>query len=65
MWKRRAEIAVLALLVVLAGATGSPRRPHLQMTAPTIDLAGLAPERIDTLGDVGRVTLAATLLLLD
>lgn len=65
MWKRRAEIAALALLVVIAGASGSPRHPHVQVNAPTIDLAGLAPERIDTLADVGRVTLSAALLLLD
>ncbi|HET9511699.1 MAG TPA: hypothetical protein VFO80_11175 [Sphingomonas sp.] len=65
MWKRRAEVAVLALLVVIAGAGGTPSRPHVQIDAPTIDLAGLAPTRIDTIADVGRVTLHAALLLLD
>ncbi len=65
MWKRRAEIAILALLVVIAGATNPRPRAHVQIDAPTIDLAGLAPDRIETLADVGRVTLSAALMLLD
>ncbi|WP_394652473.1 hypothetical protein [uncultured Sphingomonas sp.] len=65
MWKRRAEIAILALLVVIAGATAAPRHAHVHIDAPTIDLAGIAPDRIETIADVGRVTLSAALLLLD
>lgn len=65
MWKRRAEIAILALLAVIAGAGGSGPRPHVQVAAPSVDLAGLAPDRIETIADVGRVTLYAAILLLD
>ncbi|MFD1786654.1 hypothetical protein ACFSC3_03615 [Sphingomonas floccifaciens] len=63
MWKRRAEIAILALLVIIAG--GAPRRPHVHAAAPTIDLAGIAPAEITSIADVGRVTLSAAILLLD
>lgn len=61
MWKRRAEIAVLALLVVVAGA----ERPRVHVQAPSIDVAALLPDRIEPDGVVARVAVVVVARLLD
>ena len=61
MWKRRAEIGILALLVVIAGAN----RPHAHIATPSVELVGLMPERIDSVRDVGLVALTIAVHLLD
>ncbi len=63
MWKRRAEIAVLALLVVIAGGVGDG--PHVHVAAPELDLTGLMPDRVDGPADIGMVALAVAVDLLD
>lgn len=63
MWKRRAEIALLALLVVIAGGVGN--RPHVHVSAPEVDLAALMPDRVEGPADVGMVALAVAVDLLD
>lgn len=62
MWKRRAEIAVLALLIAVAGV-GS--RPHVHVDAPEINVTALMPDRVDSVADVGMVALGVAVSLLD
>ena len=61
MKKRRIEIAVLAALMLFAGI----ERPSVDVRMPTYQVGDFAPQRVETVRDLGAIAVKLLMTCID